>query len=197
MIRQLRRRITYANVASTLALVLALGGTSYALTLPRNSVGASQIRAQAVGSSELRSNAVLGRHIRHGSITPGDLSASTRESLRGAQGPQGPTGPTGPTGPAGPPGPTIFAALTADGTQVRFTPGITAGRTSLTPNEYSIHYLRSLDTCVATATLASVGGDTPDPGRITVSHANGDVFVRTFDETGAAVTEPFHVIVAC
>ena len=42
--RRLRDRLTYANVISSLALFIALGGTSYALTLPRNSVGSAQIR---------------------------------------------------------------------------------------------------------------------------------------------------------
>ena len=36
----------YANVTATLALVLAMGGTSYAAyTLPHNSVGGLQIRS--------------------------------------------------------------------------------------------------------------------------------------------------------
>jgi hypothetical protein len=44
-----RPRLSYANVVSTLALFLALGGASYAaLTLPRDSVGAAQLRDGAV-----------------------------------------------------------------------------------------------------------------------------------------------------
>ena len=54
-------RLSYANVVATLALFVALGGSSYAaLKLPRNSVGAKQIRSGAVQprhlSSALRSS---------------------------------------------------------------------------------------------------------------------------------------------
>ena len=44
---RLRSHITYANVMATIALFIALGGTSYAVSqLPRNSVGAKQIRSE-------------------------------------------------------------------------------------------------------------------------------------------------------
>ena len=68
------RRVTYANVASTLAVVLALGtGASYAATqLPKDSVGAEQIRAKAVRSEE----------VKDGSLAVGDLSAAARKALR-------------------------------------------------------------------------------------------------------------------
>jgi hypothetical protein len=48
-VRRLFDHLTYANVAATLALLLALGGASYAaVTLPPGSVGTSQLRAGAV-----------------------------------------------------------------------------------------------------------------------------------------------------
>jgi hypothetical protein len=41
----IRARLSYSNVVATLALVLALGGVSYAaMKLPKNSVGGKQIR---------------------------------------------------------------------------------------------------------------------------------------------------------
>ena len=79
----LRGRLTYANVTASLALFVALGGTSYAaITLPRNSVGPKQIRTNAVRSAEIRDR----------TIKLADISRSTRTSLRGRQGPQGPAG---------------------------------------------------------------------------------------------------------
>jgi hypothetical protein len=42
-------RLTYANVVATLALFVALGGSSYAaFVLPANSVGTQQLRNGAV-----------------------------------------------------------------------------------------------------------------------------------------------------
>jgi hypothetical protein len=57
------------NTVAYLALMIALGGTSYAAAqLPRNSVGADQIRAGAVGSSELRTGAVRSSDIKDGEL---------------------------------------------------------------------------------------------------------------------------------
>jgi hypothetical protein len=56
---RVRKRLSFANVTSMLALFIALGGTSYAATtLARNSVGKGQIRANAVGKSEAAPNSV-------------------------------------------------------------------------------------------------------------------------------------------
>jgi hypothetical protein len=53
------RRPRYAEVVSTLALLVAMGGTTYAATaLPRDSVGAQQIRDKAVRSPEIKDGQV-------------------------------------------------------------------------------------------------------------------------------------------
>jgi hypothetical protein len=44
----IRERATYANVMSTIAVVLALGGSAYAVGLGRNSVGSKQLKPGAV-----------------------------------------------------------------------------------------------------------------------------------------------------
>ncbi len=49
----------HSTVAAYMALFVALGGTSYAaVKLPRNSVGASQIKTGGVGSSEVKNGAL-------------------------------------------------------------------------------------------------------------------------------------------
>jgi hypothetical protein len=81
MLANLKQRLTYANVTATLALFVALGGSSYAaLSLPRNSVGANQIRVGAVGTSEIRDR----------SVTLTDINRGTRQYLRGRAGPTWP-----------------------------------------------------------------------------------------------------------
>lgn len=85
----LRRRITYANVMSTVAVFIALGGTSYAVArLPKDSVGTRQLRAQAVTTKAIAS----------GAVTLDKLAADAR--IAGPRGPRGAQGPTGPTGPS-------------------------------------------------------------------------------------------------
>jgi hypothetical protein len=59
MLTKLRRRVTYANVVATLALFIALGGTSVAaIQLGKNSVRAKQIAPGAVGTSEVKDRAL-------------------------------------------------------------------------------------------------------------------------------------------
>jgi hypothetical protein len=107
---RVRPRLTYANVLASLALFIALGGSSYAaLQLPKASVGTKQLKRNAVTSPK----------VKPGSLLLSDFRASQRSRLRGPAGPrglegppgatgpqglQGPTGPTGPTGATGAPG---------------------------------------------------------------------------------------------
>jgi len=52
-----------------LALLVALGGTSYAATaIPRGSVGTAQLRANAVVSSKVKNNSLTGADIRESSL---------------------------------------------------------------------------------------------------------------------------------
>jgi hypothetical protein len=69
---------SYANVTATLALVIALGGTSYAaIKLPKNSVSSVQVKDRSL----------LKKDFRTGQLPAGKKGAT------GAQGPAGPAGP--------------------------------------------------------------------------------------------------------
>ena len=66
------RRVSLPSPAMALALCalfVALGGASYALTLPPNSVGAKQLRARAVTSTKLGTGAVTARALRDGAVS--------------------------------------------------------------------------------------------------------------------------------
>src|SRR5438876_5051538 len=88
MDRLTRLRPSPAMVIACAALLIALGGVSYAaVSLPRNSVGTRQLRNRAV--------------------TKAKISRKTISALRGNRGPRGfigPRGPVGATGVQGPPG---------------------------------------------------------------------------------------------
>jgi hypothetical protein len=194
MLQRLRQRLNYANLVSSIALFIALGGTSYALTLPRNSVGAQQIRGGAVRASEVRTDAVRSSEVKDRSLGVRDLSTTARRALRGQT---GATGAPGAAGPAGSSGVTYRAAINSGGTRVRGN-AVTSSTRGL--NEYVVGFDRSVDDCVSTATLAAVeGGGTQSPpaGRITVAREGGRVLVKTYDSAGAATQLPFHLIVAC
>lgn len=194
---RLRTHLSYANVMATVAVFIALGGTSYAATqLARNSVGATQIRAKAVGSSELKSRAVTSSKIRSRSVTLSKMSDGARNALRGAVGPAGPQGAAGPAGPAGP---VYRAAVNSGGGPAGGNPsGQPAGREGT--GVYRVSFDRSMAGCVFTATLVRVpGGGTVDPpaGRITAAEDGGQIVVRTFDVDATPRDLPFHVIAAC
>jgi hypothetical protein len=96
----LHRRLTYANVMSTTAVFVALGGGAYAATaLPRNSVGSAQLRNGAVSTTKLSKGTKA--YIAKKAGAPGAPGA---RGATGSAGPKGDTGATGATGPAGPEG---------------------------------------------------------------------------------------------
>ena len=108
----MQRLLHPATVIATVALVVALGGTSYAVTqLPTGSVGTAQLQNQAVSQMKIKNGAVIAAKLRDGSVTSDkirngaiqrwDLGSSAFSSLHGARGPRGETGAQGPVGPTG------------------------------------------------------------------------------------------------
>ncbi|MCW3050037.1 MAG: hypothetical protein JWO74_4321 [Solirubrobacterales bacterium] len=181
MIAFIRRHISYANVTATLALVVALGGTSYAaFSLPRNSVGSAQIRNSSVRSTDIRNRTIR--------LT--DLANSTRASLRGQQGVPGPQGPPGPAAVR------YFAAVSANGQLVRGN-ATSSDHTNAGSGLYTIGFGASTSACAYSATLGTTDGNAAPAGRVTVRDDGGKVGVQTFDASGAAADLPFHLIVAC
>jgi len=98
--RRLRAQLTYANVMSSVAVFVVLGGGAYAATtLPKNSVGSKQIKAKAVASSKIASNAVTSAKVKDGSLLAKDFKAG--QLGVGAAGQAGPAGPAGAAGAVG------------------------------------------------------------------------------------------------
>ena len=96
-----RARLTYANVAATLAVFAALGGSAYgAFVVPKNSVRSATIRNGQVKNADIGKAAVSAAKIDNASLTPADVSPS---ALPG--GPAGDNGPVGDKGGVGPSGP--------------------------------------------------------------------------------------------
>lgn len=73
-----RLRPSPAMVVAFIALFVAIGGSSYAVTrLPAKSVGAKQIRTGAVRTVHIARNAVTGAKIKNASITGADIKMSS------------------------------------------------------------------------------------------------------------------------
>jgi hypothetical protein len=86
----MRKHVSFANVVSVLALFIALGGGAYAATaLPRNSVGARQLRTGAVTTAKVKDHSLRFRDFAPGQI-PTTLAARPVAPAR--QAPRGPLG---------------------------------------------------------------------------------------------------------
>jgi len=88
-LKQLRKRLTYANVMSSIAVFLVLGGaTAFAAgQLAKNSVGKKQLKngavttaklkKNAVTTAKIKNNAVTGAKVKDGSLTGSDINLAT------------------------------------------------------------------------------------------------------------------------
>lgn len=97
MLQHLGARLTYANVMSTIAVFVALGGSSYAavkvgtreiannsvrsIDIRKNEVSGSDIRKGQVRGSDLRNNDVSGGDLRNGSVAGADVKDGSLASV--------------------------------------------------------------------------------------------------------------------
>lgn len=72
-----RKRLTYANVMSSIAVFLVLGGaTAFAAGhLGKNTVGSKQLKKNAVTSAKIKAGAVTGAKIKNASVTGAKIAA--------------------------------------------------------------------------------------------------------------------------
>ena len=95
-----------AMVVACLALAVALSGGAYAVStaLPRNSVGPTQLKANAVNSAKVQNRSLRAVDFAIGQI------------------PAGPRGPAGAAGPQGPPGTSGLQQISSTGASNSTTP---------------------------------------------------------------------------
>jgi hypothetical protein len=155
-----RSRTTFSNVTATLALFVALGGTSYAalritgaqirdgtlsgVDVKNESVAARDVGDGGLSGSDLKAGSLTGGDVGDGSLTSTDVdngSLAAADLLPGAlpagpAGQQGPAGPQGPVGPQGASGPTGVVARRAEET---IAPGSTESEVaSCEPGETAV-----------------------------------------------------------
>jgi len=81
------RRPRYADVMATLAMILALAGTSYAAGLTANSVASRQIKNDAVRSVDIKDGDLLALDFAAGQLPAGPAGAPGQPGQPGAVGP--------------------------------------------------------------------------------------------------------------
>jgi hypothetical protein len=106
------RRPSPSLILAFVALLVALGGTSYAaITLPKNSVGTKQLKKNAVTSAKIKRGAVTRSDIRNGAVNSAKVADGSLMATDFKAG-QLRAGPQGPPGPPGAPGKDAFGTLT-------------------------------------------------------------------------------------
>ena len=182
------RRPSPALVVAILALVVAMAGTGYAaFSLPKNSVGSKQIKANAVNSSKVKN-----RSLRATDFKAGQLPA----------GPQGLKGDKGDKGDAGAPGATFaFAHVdngatldTANSSGVTASSKTTTGIYCLTVTGTPRNAVASADSNEGTAVIAAT--NLSPGGHITTGDCpqGTNAIVNISSTAGAPANHGFYVV---
>jgi hypothetical protein len=177
-LKDLRQKLTYANVMATIAVFLVVGGgTAFAASqmLPNNSVGTQQLKSAAV--------------------TPAKLSKSAKAGMKGPRGPKGATGATGATGAKGAQGTpgvagaaatTLFAEVSSAGALLKNSGVVSVTAPSV--GRYAVVFNKSVAGCTYQATSGNEGGVflgveplTGTPAGVVVTASAGEV-----EEVGGA-----------
>jgi hypothetical protein len=164
MLAKLRARLTYANVVATLALFVALGGSSYAAisvtgkNVKNSSLTGSDIKNSSLTGKDVKNNSLTGSDIK--SIRSGDVSDHSllAKDFKAGQLPQGATGTPGVPGKDAT---KLFAYVHEGSTpdtsaaDLVFGSGVTGVTDPAGNNQYTVSFDRSVRNCAILATEVS------------------------------------------
>ena len=176
LVRRALRLPSPAMVVAVIGLVLAAGGTTYALTLPPNSVGTSQIKAGAVTYSKLGTGQITSLKVRDNSLSGADVNEGTLAN-------------------------NYVALVAANGTLTFGSPGVSVANHS--NRQTVVQFPVAVTT---KPILVSLAGEQPGQvaagacgtGEGTVrcaGNATNAAGVSTFDKSGAPGTRAFYILV--
>jgi hypothetical protein len=192
MAQGLRRHLSFANVTSLMALVFAMGGTGYALTIPKNSVGSKQLRKNAVTGVKVKNRSLRASDFARGQLPSG------RAGAPGAAGGPGLTGPAGAKGERGAQGlPGVVGAVTVARTDFPLPDNASAGASVPCPAG-----TRAIGGGSEVAvTTADIYATVSRPDRTGVAPATGETFsgwrVTYRNPTGSTGATTVHAFAIC
>jgi hypothetical protein len=83
-VKQIRKRLTYANVMSSIAVFLVIGGATAFAALGKNSVGTKQLKSNAVTTAKIKKEAVSTKKIKKDAVTGDQVKESTLSTVPSA-----------------------------------------------------------------------------------------------------------------
>jgi hypothetical protein len=215
-VKQIRGRLTYANVMSSIAVFLILGGaTAFAAT----KIGAGQLKANSVKTGKIVKEAVTEGKIKNGAVTTSKIAndAVTGDKVKESSLGQVPSAATATTattagnanqlggvGPGGYQHTLRWAVVEANAGGAKVIRGNATGATRLGSGTYNVSFAADIRQCAYVATLGDIGAGAGEPGEISVEQRSStnptDVEVRTYDSEGDEedpASTGFHIAVIC
>ncbi len=98
------RRPSYTDITATLALFIALGGSSYAAatitgaSVRNGTLTGSDLRDESVKSRDIDNGTLTGSDVKTGALTYSDVASLEAKDVKAGQAPAGPPGAQGPRG---------------------------------------------------------------------------------------------------
>jgi len=190
MLSRLHTKLSYANVMATVAVFIALGGSSYAAI----KITGKNVKDSSLTTSDIKNGSLLRQDFRAGQLlaggpgakgdtgatgasgatgdagapgatgAKGEAGAPGATGAKGEPGAPGPTGAKGDTGAPGAPATKLFAWVDELGALRRGSPGATASKSTDFPTGvYFVDFPQNVSQCVPLATpgQTSFGGFSP------------------------------------
>lgn len=210
-----RRRLTFANVTSTLALAVALStGTAYAAAtitsadIVNGTIAQVDIAPNSLGTNVIKNDGVKSVDIRDGEVTAADLAPDSVNfeeiATDGVQASEIAdntidSGEIIDFGLSNQDVGVLFAEVQANGTLDNSSGGgVTVLKLGGSGN-YEVDFARDVTACTAVATIGPSGGGSA-LGEVNVADRGGNaeaVFVDTNNSAGTATDLPFRLVVVC
>jgi hypothetical protein len=216
-LKQIHRHITYANVMSSFAVFLILGGaTAFAAVkkvgpneIKANSIKTGKIVKEAVKAGKLAKNAVIENKIADGAVTTNKLADNAvtepkiaNDAVTGAKVNESTLGEVPNAANAQKLGGkslndvVMWAFVLSNGTLQRSSGGVTSAK--IETGSFNVTFPRAVNTCAITATNAAQDGVSPATAQIAVSAISANVArVSTANSEGVAFNDQFNIQVTC
>lgn len=207
--KQIRKRLTYANVMSSIAVFLILGGaTAFAAT----KIGANQLKANSVKTGKIVKEAVTSGKIKNNAITTSKLAndAVTGEKAKESTFSEVPSAANanalGGLAASGYQHALRWAVISANATTTKVVRGNATGVTRQGAGDFLVSFAADIRPCAYIATLGDVEDGIGQPGEISVEQLSDTnpttIEVRTYNSAGTQTDPPgsndgFHIAVIC
>jgi hypothetical protein len=218
LLKKIRRHVTYANVMSSLAVFLILGGATAFAAIKK--VGANEIKANSIKTGKIVKEAVTAGKIKNLAVTEGKLADGAvttnkladnavttpkiaNDAVTGDKVKESTLGEVPNAANAQKLGGkslnnvVMWAFVNSGGTVIRSSGGISSTKSGT--GFYTVTLPQSVANCAYNATNAANDGVVPAQAQSSVARGsnNNQVFVTTASSTGTAVDDEFMLQVTC